>query len=77
MNSLRAQQAQQQTQPPPLPQNPILQQYQTEQQVPYDPRSGPIMSPQELEAALNEQGSPEHTPVNPLSQPKQESPQSL
>lgn len=58
MNSLRAQQEQQQ---PPLPQHPALPQSQTQQQqiqVQYDPRSGPIMSAKELEAAVMEQGSP-------------------
>ena len=77
MNSLRAQQQEQQ---PPLPQPQVIQQTQTQSQVQYDPRSGPIMSPKDLEAAVMGQGQPPELKlrsVNPPPQPKQESAQSL
>lgn len=59
-------------QPPPLPQNHVSQQSQTQQQVQSDVHFGPIMHPKELEAAVGAQ-DPAHAPP----QDKREISQSL
>jgi hypothetical protein len=57
--------------PPPLPPTQAPQQLETQQQIQYDPRSGPIIPPKDLEALVAEQATAN------LPQVKHESPKSL